>query len=112
MTSVAYLSNCFPEPLEPYVSEEILELRKRGCRVLACSVRKPESRADDDFHDETLYAFPLRLKHALIASGTCISKFALIADLVSRGGKGPEPLSQRLRTLAHTWLGAYLASVL
>ena len=41
-----------------------------------------------------------------------IWKFHLIADLVWRAIRGPEPVSRRCRTLVHTWLGAYLATQL
>ena len=30
MPTVAYLSNQFPSPVEPYVAQEIQELRRRG----------------------------------------------------------------------------------
>jgi glycosyltransferase involved in cell wall biosynthesis len=42
----------------------------------------------------------------------CIGKLGLIADLVWRAVCGPEPISRRCRTLAYTWLGAYLAMLL
>ena len=41
MLTVAYLANQFPSAVEPYVIEEIDELRRRGVRVIAGSVRKP-----------------------------------------------------------------------
>ena len=40
MLTVAYLANQFPSAVEPYVAEEIEELRGRGIRVIAGSVRK------------------------------------------------------------------------
>ena len=45
MLTVAYLANQFPSPVEPYVVEEIEELRRRGVRVIAGSVRKAGDRA-------------------------------------------------------------------
>ena len=44
MVTVAYLANEFPSPVEPYVNEEIAELRSRGVRVIAGSVRTPAPR--------------------------------------------------------------------
>ena len=41
MKCIAYLANSFPEAVEPYVWEEIRELRRRGQPVVACSFRRP-----------------------------------------------------------------------
>ena len=43
MPTVAYLTNQFPSPVEPYVVEEIRELRRRGVKVLPCSARRAEA---------------------------------------------------------------------
>ena len=45
MRTVAYLANQFPSPVEPYVVDEIEELRRRGVEVIAGSVRRPDGRA-------------------------------------------------------------------
>jgi hypothetical protein len=37
MSKIAYLANHFPCAVEPYVVDEILELRKRGVEVIPCS---------------------------------------------------------------------------
>jgi hypothetical protein len=42
---VAYLANQFPSPVEPYVFEEIGELRRRGVRVIPCSARRFDEEA-------------------------------------------------------------------
>ena len=34
MTAIAYIVNEFPSPLEPYVMDEIIELRRRGSHVI------------------------------------------------------------------------------
>ena len=44
MLTVAYLANQFPSPVEPYVAEEIAELRSRGVRVVPGTVRQPRQR--------------------------------------------------------------------
>ena len=114
MTSIAYLANQFPEPLEPYVWEEICELRRHDCWVMPCSFNRPQEPQPSlaEFSEETLYVFPLQLRPALRASWLCIRQFALIADLLWRAVRGPEVLSRRMRTVVHTWLGAYLATIL
>src|ERR1035438_4298027 len=38
--TVAYLANQFPAAVEPYVGEEIREMRQRGVHVIAGSVRR------------------------------------------------------------------------
>jgi glycosyltransferase involved in cell wall biosynthesis len=109
--SIAYLSNRFPEPLESYVGDEISELRKRGLTVFPCSVQRPLAFSWPQAKPsaETLYVFPLSFMTCFKAVWLCIAKFSLIADLVWRALRGPESISRRCRTLAHTWLGAYLA---
>jgi colanic acid/amylovoran biosynthesis glycosyltransferase len=114
MTSVAYLANSFPEPVEPYVGEEIRELRRRGCEVVPCSFRRPSNIPDSlaALAAETVYVFPLRLVTCLSASFLLVRNLGRIRDLTGRGLRGPESTQRRLRTLFHTWLGAYLATVL
>ena len=112
--SIAYLSNRFPEAVEPYVGDEINELRKRGCRVLPCSVQPPAgfSAPQTESAPETLCILPLRLWTCLQTIWLFVRKFRAIADLVWRAACGPEPLSRRCRTIVHTCLGAYLAILL
>lgn len=110
--TIAYLANSFPEPVEPYVWEEIRELRKHGARVIPCSMRRPQNRslATDEFALETLYVLPMLLKTCLGALWLCIAKFWSLTDLLWRVINGSEPFSRQLRCLAHTWLGACLAA--
>ncbi len=112
--AVAYLANRFPEPLESYVGDEISELRSHGCEVLPCSVYRPLRHASlrAEPAPDARYVFPLRIWPCLAASWLCIRKFGLIADVLWRAVRGPEPLMRRFRTLVHTWLGAYLAALL
>ena len=114
MTTIAYIANSFPEASEGYVSAEILGLRRRGCRVVPCSFRKPRTLSDvsKSFGHGTLYVSPLAFRTCLLATWICISRFAAIADLVRRAMQGPETFPRRIRTLVHTWLGAYLAVLL
>jgi glycosyltransferase involved in cell wall biosynthesis len=120
---IAYLANSYPEPLEAYVGEEIDALRKRGAGVLACAMRRPEDRGRQDvapaaspaqwtWESELAgarYVFPLRFNYCLRASLWFALHLFTIRDFLWRAVHGPEPVSHKLRALAHTWLGVYLA---
>jgi colanic acid/amylovoran biosynthesis glycosyltransferase len=114
MNKIAYLANSFPEAVEPYVWEEIFELRKRGREVVPCSFRRPRHASEHvaKLAQETLYVFPMRARLTVYAFWLCISRVASVHDLLWRAIRGPEPLQRRARTLVHTWLGAYLAAAL
>ena len=114
MTQIAYLANSFPEAAEAYVWAEIAELRRRGRTVISCSFRRPKHvpTQAEEFASETLYVFPLQMQVAIRACWMCISQAAQIADLLWRIARGPEPVRQRVRGIAHTWLGVYLAAAL
>jgi glycosyltransferase involved in cell wall biosynthesis len=116
MPTVAYLTNQFPSPVEPYVMEEIHELRRGRVTVIPCSARGCTS-ADEPalkaFAAETLYLQPLRLKLLIYAALMSFVKFPLLKDFVGRALlQGNEPLRQRGRALLHTWLGVYYALLL
>ncbi len=112
--SIIYLTNSFPEPVESYVWEEIGQLRKHGAGVIPCSVRRPQHAASEgaNFARETRYVFPLQAWACVKASGLLLCRLWGIRDLLRRALCGPESLSRKLRTLVHTWLGAYLAVLL
>jgi glycosyltransferase involved in cell wall biosynthesis len=116
MPTVAYLANQFPSPVEPYVGEEIQELRRRGVTVIPCSARRAPNPIDSElkaFTTETQYLQPLRLKLLIQAALTCFLKFPMLKDFLRRAlFQGSEPVAQRLRTLLHTWLGVYYALLL
>jgi len=113
MPTVAYLTNQFPSPVEPYVAEEIQELRRRGVTVIPCSARRAKTAFDPDLADfeaETLCLQPLRLKLLLQAALLCFLKFPVLKDFFRRALlQGSEPLRRRLGALLHTWLGVYYA---
>jgi len=113
MPTVAYLTNQFPSPVEPYVAEEIQELRRRGVTVIPCSARRAKTAFDSDLADfeaETLCLQPLRLKLLLQAALLCFLKFPVLKDFFRRALlQGSEPLRRRLGALLHTWLGVYYA---
>jgi len=109
---IAYLANLFPSPLEPYVVEEIQELRCRGIDVIPCSARRAQSPNGERpaWADETICLQRLQLVLALQACWLCLRRFAFLREFVQRiVGSGRESLSRRLRALIHTWLGVYYA---
>jgi colanic acid/amylovoran biosynthesis glycosyltransferase len=113
MPIVAYLANQFPTPVEPYVRDEIDELRGRRVTVIPCSARRASTALDSDlkiFTADTLYLQPLRLRLAIHAVFLCVAKFSLVKDFFYRALlQGNEPFQKRVRTLVHTWLGLYYA---
>jgi glycosyltransferase involved in cell wall biosynthesis len=114
MLTVAYLANEFPSPVEPYVLEEIEELRRRGIRVIASSVRKPAP--GEALLGKCAPQIVLRPPQAIIllrALALCLRHCNRIWPLISRvvfhGSEGP---IKRVKALAHTWLGACYAVLL
>ena len=109
MLTVAYLANQFPSSVEPYVGEEIEELRRRGVRVIAGSVQKTgvNPRAAE------VVLQPLSAIVLLRAVWLCVRRWNRISDLILRviwrGSEGP---AQRGKALLHTWLGACYAVLL
>src|SRR6202162_1340812 len=115
MPTIAYLANQFPSQVEPYVSAEIRELRRRGFEVIPGSARSSTclDAELESFVSETVYLQPLHPWLLVRASWLCLRKFQRIADLFERmlfsGIEGP---GRRVRALFHTWLGAYYALLL
>lgn len=111
MLTIAYLANQFPSAVEPYVTEEIEELRRRGVRVIAGSVRKGKTQ-----EAKTLASLPeivlQPLSPVVVWRAACICArrwkqiSPLVGRVVCRGREGP---LQRVKTLMHTLLGACYA---
>jgi colanic acid/amylovoran biosynthesis glycosyltransferase len=117
MVTVAYLANRYPAVVEPYVGDEIAELRERGVRVIAGSVQNPESSLhalpNAGCHSETICMQPIRLLILLQAFVFMARRWERIAGLFVRVLlRGKESPKQRLKALLHTWLGAYYAVLL
>ena len=117
MLTVAYLANQFPAAVEPYVGEEIQELRRRGVQVIAGSVRRreagPSGNASADWEPEILCLQPVRVLILLRAFCLVIRRWRKIADLMARVLlRGKESPKRRLKALLHTGLGAYYAVLL
>ncbi len=107
MLTIAYLANEFPSPVEPYVPDEIEELRSRGVRVVAGSVRQPKT---EDGDVSGLILLPLTC--GVVVQGVCLLLWRckrilpFLWRIVFQGREGP---TQRLRALVHTFLGACYA---
>ena len=108
MLTVAYLANQFPVAVEPYVTEEIEELRRLGIRVITGTVaraREGEIRGSPDVVLRPLEALVLAR-----AVGLCLWRWNRIAALVARVlFLGPEGPIRRVKALVHTVLGACYA---
>jgi colanic acid/amylovoran biosynthesis glycosyltransferase len=116
MPTIAYLANEFPSATEPYVRAEIEELRSKGAKVIAGSVRKPDSkwrRADSKFEDAILCLQPIRLMIALKAIRLAVVRWGHISRFI-KGAlvEGSQSPPRRVKALLHTWLGAYYALLL
>lgn len=117
MTTVAYIANEFPSPVEPYVQDEIGELRQRGVRVICCSGKRVAPRglsvADRSFWDETRYFQPLSDDELMRATRRLASDrsafWQFLKPMLWECGASP---TKRLRVLAHTVMGAALAEEL
>jgi len=113
--TVAYLANLFPSEVEPYVAEEIKELRKRGVRVITGSVRKRRERREAcaGWAAAEVELQPLRVIILLQAAWLCLRRWKQISDLLRRVvGSGRERPVQRGKALLHTGLGACYAVLL
>jgi len=113
MPTVAYLANQFPSPVEPYVAEEIGELRRREVTVIPCSACHVTTSSNSELKAlaaETLYLQPLQFRLLIRAAFLCVLKFPVLMDFFRRVLlQGNESLAKRLRALLHTCLGAYYA---
>jgi glycosyltransferase involved in cell wall biosynthesis len=113
-STVAYLANEFPSPVERYVTDEIRELGGRGVRVVPCSIRRPSDRKsprrEEFWTSRTLYLLPLDFRTIGQAWLRLIRESPALGHLprciLLQGGEDP---FRRLRALIHTWLGACLA---
>ncbi|MGB8062799.1 MAG: glycosyltransferase family 4 protein [Candidatus Sulfotelmatobacter sp.] len=114
MLTVAYLANELPCAVEPYVMEEIGELRKRGVRVIAASVWRPHMRGGEVGDGDPQLVLQ-RLRPIVLASAAllCVRGWARLAPLMKRIlYRGREGFVQRLKALAHTVLGVCYAALL
>ena len=117
MTTIAYIANEFPSPLEPYVMDEIAELRRRGAQVICCSGKRVSpnnlSLAERAFWKETRFFQPLSDDELRWAVHRLTSDrhdlWQLLRPLLWERGASP---LRRIRALGHTVMGAALAEQL
>jgi hypothetical protein len=114
MLTVGYLANEFPCAVEPYVTEEIQELRGRGVGVVTASVRRPRGQASR--HMQNSPQLVLQAASALVllrALWLCISQWNRLAPWIVRiAFQGKERPWQRVKALLHTYCGACYAVML
>ena len=114
MLTVAYIANRFPSSVEPYVWQEVMELRRRGVCVIPCSVGTVATPRDPELQvwtSGTLYLQSLRLILLLRAAWMCFRERKALRAVWRRAGER-ESASRRVRALRHTWLGACYALAL
>jgi len=111
--TIAYLANEFPCSVEPYVTEEIEELRGRGIRVVAGSVRAPRTRPDNIKGMPEVVVQSAGAVVLARAVWLCLWKWKRLVPLLTRVAfHGTEACGQRIRALLHTFLGACYAAML
>ena len=117
MRTVAYIANEFPSSLEPYVMDEITQLRRSGVQVTCCSGKRVSpnnlSLAERVFWKETRYFQPLSDDELIRAAGRLGSDrhnlWQLVRPVIWERGVSPV---RRVRALGHTLMGAALAEQL
>ena len=117
MTTIAYIANEFPSSLEPYVIDEITELRRRGAQVICSSGKRVSpndlSLAERAFWKETRFFQPLSDDELVRAVRRLASDphnfWQLLQPLLWDRGASP---IRRIRALGHTVMGAALAEQL
>jgi glycosyltransferase involved in cell wall biosynthesis len=117
MTTIAYIANEFPSHLEPYVMDEVTELRRRGAQVICCSGKRVSpndlSLAERAFWKETRFFQPLADDELIRALRRLVSDrqrlWQVSRPLLLEGGASP---ARRVRALGHTVMGAALAEQL
>ncbi len=114
MTTIAYIANEFPVAMEPYVMDEISELRKRDVRVICCSGKRvrPDGLAkrEREFWNETHFFQPLTDKQLVQAArrlGSQPQAYSLLLKPILR--ELPVSPRRRVRSLGHTLMGAAMA---
>jgi colanic acid/amylovoran biosynthesis glycosyltransferase len=122
MTTIAYIANEFPSPLEPYVLDEITELRRCGLQVICCSGKRVSpndlSLLERAVWKETRFFQPLSDDEVVRAMRRLASDrhtlWQLLRPLLWERGASPglSTCVRRVRTLGHTVMGAALAEEL
>ena len=104
-----------PAAVEPYVWEEIIELRRHGTRVVPCSARRPHAVSEglNEIASQTLYLLPVGFAAYLHAAWLCLRNYKVVAGLIGTAlAQRQETFPRRIRTIAHTLLGVHYAATL
>lgn len=111
---IAYLTNCFPSAVEPYLIDEITRLRAEGIEVLASSARRGTALPPNlhKWSNETLYLQAPRFWIVFRSLIRCCIEHRHLRPFLFRIVKGEESLARRAKALLHTWLGVYYAVLL
>ena len=117
MIRIAYIANAFPSPLEPYVVDEIEELRRRGARVICCSGRRAPvnglTERERGFHREAIAIYPPTPSTAArVLRRFGSEKQRLLSVLATAVADDRSTRQRPLRSFAHTLLGVALAEEL
>jgi colanic acid/amylovoran biosynthesis glycosyltransferase len=117
MTTIAYIANEFPSPVESYVMDEITELRRRGIRVICCSGKRVAPNqlnpVERSFWKETLYFQPLTDDELMRSLRRLASNRHHLWQVLRPLILEPDASATlRIRALGHTLMGAALAEQL
>jgi colanic acid/amylovoran biosynthesis glycosyltransferase len=117
MPTIAYIANEFPSHFEPYVMDEVTELRRRGAQVICCSGKRVSpndlSLPERAFWKETRFFQPLADDELMRAVSRLASDrqslWQVLRPLLLERGVSA---TRRVRALGHTMMGAALAEQL
>ena len=110
MLTVAFLANEFPSSTETYVTDEIEQLEGRGIRVIAGSARPPKMAGKCR---PEIVLLPIEVSVLVRALWVLIRRGSRVAPLLRRiAFRGRERFGQRVKAVAHTFLGACYAAQL
>lgn len=117
LTTVAYIAGELPSPLEPYVLDEIAELRRRGVQVICCSGKRVPpnklSLVERCFWKETRFFQPLSDEELMRAARRLASDrhtlWHVLKPALLESGLSP---TRCVRTLGHSLMGAAMAEQL
>jgi colanic acid/amylovoran biosynthesis glycosyltransferase len=116
MTTVAYIANAFPSTIEPYVIDEICELRRRGARVICCSAKHVSrdglSEMERELWKETRSIRPVSPREMMCSLYRLASDRRSLRPVLEAALQENANTRKRVRMLAHTLLGIALADKL
>jgi glycosyltransferase involved in cell wall biosynthesis len=117
LITIAYIANEFPSPLEPYVVDEVMELRRRGVEVICCSGKRTSPAVlpvlERALWQETRFFQPLSDQELLQAARRMLSNRTRLWQVLCPVIREPQTrLHRRFRTLGHSIMGAAMANQL